>query len=348
MAPNWKAWLTSFFFILCWCTVVAQRSIKFGNSNVPAGNGLIVTDQVIAFNNGDSTTYNPAAAVASKLGNQRYASGKDNSAMPGTVFGTMHRSNSTPAAWRLSGIMDEPGNAQNGYFSAVSIVPPMNRADDQTVEVSTFANAFMNANDTAPGTVISERTINAQFTGGDSEEGATGKGDTVLSNGTPQGAFTVNWNNALPVNLGFMNAKVVDGMLVLKWSIVHEVNDDHFDIEVSKDGVEFIKIGTVPTKPLNGNASSVVEYNFKAHLDVSMTFAGAALFLASLILLVFYKKNRWLLAGSMCISACLVVISYGKPDSRFIGDNGNLYARLTQVDKNGEQMSPKVVRVIWE
>lgn len=63
----------------------------------------------------------------------------------------------------------------------------------------------------------------------------------------------------LPVSLSEFNAKKVENSSVLSWATTHEVNSDHFDIERSSDGKEWMNIGTVFAQ---GETSKVFKYYF--------------------------------------------------------------------------------------
>jgi hypothetical protein len=68
--------------------------------------------------------------------------------------------------------------------------------------------------------------------------------------------FTVD--AALPVHLLSFTGNRSGTKVALKWITENEVNNDHFDVERSSNGIDFIKIGRV--NPLAGNGQK--EYYF--------------------------------------------------------------------------------------
>src|SRR6185369_8464690 len=65
--------------------------------------------------------------------------------------------------------------------------------------------------------------------------------------------------NPLPVKLISFTAKVSDNNAVLNWITATEKNNDHFNIERSIDGINFIKVGEVKGA---GNSTGILKYNF--------------------------------------------------------------------------------------
>ncbi len=64
---------------------------------------------------------------------------------------------------------------------------------------------------------------------------------------------------ALPVEFASFTATANAGKALLKWTTATEINNDHFDIERSKDGIVFEQIGTVKSM---GSPSSASAYSF--------------------------------------------------------------------------------------
>jgi hypothetical protein len=80
-------------------------------------------------------------------------------------------------------------------------------------------------------------------------------GFTIASgSGVFPGAFSV-----LPVTLLHFNAEEATGGVKLTWSTAMEVNNDHFTLERSSDGLHYTLIGTVPGK---GDNNQPVDYSF--------------------------------------------------------------------------------------
>ncbi|MEO1256636.1 MAG: T9SS type A sorting domain-containing protein, partial [Bacteroidota bacterium] len=66
-------------------------------------------------------------------------------------------------------------------------------------------------------------------------------------------------NTILPVELLYFQGEVLDNVIALEWATATELNNDYFDVERSKDGIDFVAIGRVEG---NGNTSELISYNF--------------------------------------------------------------------------------------
>ncbi|MBL0340731.1 MAG: T9SS type A sorting domain-containing protein [Bacteroidetes bacterium] len=82
---------------------------------------------------------------------------------------------------------------------------------------------------------------------------------TVTAAGTSIDDFEIIGpsNSPLPVELADFSGKAFENYNELKWTTLSEINNDHFDLERSVNGVEFIKVGTIQGK---GTTSSTSEY----------------------------------------------------------------------------------------
>ena len=72
---------------------------------------------------------------------------------------------------------------------------------------------------------------------------------------------TVQSQNPLPIELLFFNAEIKGRNVLNSWSTSAEINNDHFEIERSTDGNEFIKIAEVQGFG-PGVSSQTLNYNF--------------------------------------------------------------------------------------
>lgn len=61
----------------------------------------------------------------------------------------------------------------------------------------------------------------------------------------------------LPVELSFFRGEVVNNSTVLKWQTESEINNSHFEVEKSTDGLEFEKIGFV-----QGNGTTLETHDY--------------------------------------------------------------------------------------
>jgi PKD repeat protein len=70
---------------------------------------------------------------------------------------------------------------------------------------------------------------------------------------------TITVSCVLPVNLISFDAGKSGATVVLTWATAMEINNSHFEIQRSTDGIHFTTIGTVKG---NGNSSSPINYSF--------------------------------------------------------------------------------------
>lgn len=82
---------------------------------------------------------------------------------------------------------------------------------------------------------------------------------TRLSSGPIDiGAYEYN-GSILPIRLTNFNLKAIDGSILLSWVTAQEINTRNFDIQSSKDGIQFKTIGTIAA---SGNSSVQQSYQF--------------------------------------------------------------------------------------
>ena len=115
--------------------------------------------------------------------------------------------------------------------------------------------------------------IVAHFTGADWVDA----GQSAISSSTP-GSVTSNAvssfspftfgsggaaNNPLPVELLSFEANYNGTAVDLTWSTATEINNNYFTICRSTDGINYIEIANIPSKALNGNSTSTLNYRFE-------------------------------------------------------------------------------------
>lgn len=65
----------------------------------------------------------------------------------------------------------------------------------------------------------------------------------------------------LPVSLMNFKTTVSGNAVTVSWSTAQENNNDHFEIQVSDDGITWKTIKSVPSKAINGNSNSKLDYS---------------------------------------------------------------------------------------
>ncbi|WP_370087548.1 hypothetical protein [Ekhidna sp.] len=66
-------------------------------------------------------------------------------------------------------------------------------------------------------------------------------------------------SNPLPVTMLFFRGEKLNNKILLHWATASEVNNDFFELELSKDGITWSKVANIPG---NGNSNSRIDYYY--------------------------------------------------------------------------------------
>lgn len=150
-----------------------------------------------------------------------------------------------------------------------------------------------------------------------------------------------------PIILTFppLEAKITGNQLNVEWSTPTENNVKHYNIEISKEGKNFTKIGTVLSRADNGNSTSPLTYTFTKPASGLLT--GIALFL--LPLLGFSgngaKRNKIPYIPAAIFISTIVLMGCRKSDIPEVDKTETLYLRVAQIDKADHALYSKIVKV---
>lgn len=159
-----------------------------------------------------------------------------------------------------------------GYVGYWRLLNTNNRAD---LTFNLIANAV-----NFPGVVsfINTRLVNRpiggnwQLFGTTPINGGSNSNFTITKNNvTTFGEFAIGGNsvqNPLPVMLINLNAQLKNKQALLTWVTSTEINNNHFEVERSFDGITFIKVGEVAG---SGNSYSLRQYRFVDELTNTKT-----------------------------------------------------------------------------
>ena len=75
----------------------------------------------------------------------------------------------------------------------------------------------------------------------------------------------------LPVELVYLTGDWDDEDAIVEWATATEINNKHFDVERSFDGVEYEYIGTVESQATGGNSDQVLKYTYTDYNVKSQT-----------------------------------------------------------------------------
>lgn len=84
--------------------------------------------------------------------------------------------------------------------------------------------------------------------------------ENVSGNPSLRVTYTAN----LPINLSKFSATLIKGNGILQWQTLTEINNLHFDLEHSRDGINYSPVGRVSG---NGNSTTKHDYSF-THLNL--------------------------------------------------------------------------------
>lgn len=163
----------------------------------------------------------------------------------------------------------------------------------------------------------------------------------IAGNAIDMGVFESQ--TVLPVLFGSWKASIKNGQLVFDWSTETEVNNDHFLIQLSQDGVKWTTVQKIPTLAAGGNSSIPLTYQSSIpltalSLGVSLFFLGAMAFKG--------RGQMHAIMTAALLFALFLSCNKKEPLSN-IGD-GKLFARLMQVDKDGSARASKIIQVVQE
>ncbi|MFV0607463.1 MAG: hypothetical protein ACK5NK_16670 [Niabella sp.] len=153
---------------------------------------------------------------------------------------------------------------------------------------------------------------------------------------------------ALPVAFGKISALLSNGILKINWVTETEIDNTGYEIELSNDGKNFVKIGDVISKADGGNSTETINYEFTTTLEKA---TGAMAVIGGIFILGFaVAGRRKMLAGTLGLVMLLMgIVACNKVREEVVsGNNDTLYIRIATVDKSGVKAYSKVVKVIKE
>ena len=154
------------------------------------------------------------------------------------------------------------------------------------------------------------------------------------------GAYEYQGPEALPVTFGSLEAMIKNGQLIVNWLTESETNTDHFLLQLSADGVHFKTVQTVQSKATDGNSNEVIEYS--SNIPLTGLSVGAGFLL---IAIIGCGRRRYGIAIT-AILLSLGLFACTKNDLFKSIEDGKLFVRIVQVDKDGKESVSKVVKVI--
>ncbi len=139
-----------------------------------------------------------------------------------------------------------------------------------------------------------------------------------------------------------ISATSKNGQLSVQWQSLNEVNNIGYTVEASKDGNNWVPIGTVHSLASNGNSSGTLDYSF---FTSSLPISLAGLSIAFLLGAIFKSRIVRLIIAVVVVGA--VVFSCSKDTNEQVSTDkfDNLYIRVASKDINQHINYSKVVKV---
>ncbi|WP_083927688.1 hypothetical protein [Niabella aurantiaca] len=160
--------------------------------------------------------------------------------------------------------------------------------------------------------------------------------------------YTVTFTQALPVAFGTVNAVIKGDALVVNWTTETETNNDHFEIDASIDGVHFKTIGTVKSLATNGLSTGMLQYEFSKTAPAGMVALGIGLLALGGLGLRIRRRNGACQVITVALAGFVFLYSGCKKTNDVPANDGRLYIRIAQVDKDGTKRYSKVVAAVKE
>ncbi|MCD2422920.1 GEVED domain-containing protein [Niabella pedocola] len=158
--------------------------------------------------------------------------------------------------------------------------------------------------------------------------------------------FWVSIDQALPVAFEQLGAQIRNHTLEVQWKTSNETNNDHFIVEASADGTNFLPIAQVASKAQNGISDHSLQYHIS--IDGNGKLALGLGLLAFLLSIQPHRNRRkWLFAASAVILCLFITCNKHTVADTETGDQPR-FIRIAQVDKNGTRQYSKTITIINE
>ncbi|WP_346237616.1 right-handed parallel beta-helix repeat-containing protein [Niabella insulamsoli] len=162
----------------------------------------------------------------------------------------------------------------------------------------------------------------------------------IMGTAVDIGAY--EFDGALPVHFGTLNASVKNNSLHVEWTTESESNNDHFNIEISGDGQQFTNVATLQSKAGEGNSAALERYEWHSPItEWSQIFSLAMAPLFFLLVGSFLKRKKIM---ALLFSGLLAIVPACRKTTADLQESLKVFVRIQQVDKDGEATYSKVVQ----
>jgi len=156
--------------------------------------------------------------------------------------------------------------------------------------------------------------------------------------------LATNFNVQTPLPAVFGNnisATSNNGKLNIQWQSLNEVNNIGYTVEASKDGNNWVPLGTVQSLASNGNSSGTLDYSFTTStLPISLAGLSIAFLLGAI-----FKSRIVRLIIAVVVVGTVFSCSKNMNEQVNVNKYDNLYIRVSSKDINQHTNYSKVVKV---
>jgi hypothetical protein len=181
--------------------------------------------------------------------------------------------------------------------------------------------------------------------------GATEPGPTSqLMYGQAEDFWVMIPEAVLPVVFGSIEAKIINNIVMVNWTSEQETNNNRFEIEASKDGNNFVKIGEIKSLA-EGNSSQAISYSFSKDIKEVSVLLGISIVALMLGAGFSYRRKKKLaqllaIGGLICLMFLFATGSCKKAEVPLQTDKSKLFIRIKQIDTDGNFMYSKIVQAV--
>ncbi|MGN7784188.1 hypothetical protein ACTJIJ_06665 [Niabella sp. 22666] len=145
--------------------------------------------------------------------------------------------------------------------------------------------------------------------------------------------------NVLPVTFDEVTANIKGASLAVNWQTTSETNCKSYTVEVSADGENWQRLGSVDSKAVNGSSSTPLYYSFTFDIK-GIAFASIGV---AFLFLAFPRRARYsallcILAGIFVFTACT------KSERTEVLTSGKLFVRIAQHDIDNTTSYSKTIQ----
>jgi len=156
----------------------------------------------------------------------------------------------------------------------------------------------------------------------------------------------ITYNSCLPITLNDFNASQVNGNIEVNFTTGMESNVDHFEIQASQDGANWVTVKNIASKGVDGN--SLTPLTYQVDVPVASFFAivaKAGFSLVALLLITGVAVGRNKRIGMVATFALLLTVVACTKTNTEVHYNKSAWVRLYEVDKDGTTKSFQAVQV---